>query len=757
MSYIRSQKHSPAHFAALVAATFSLNTQAAEEPSELPEVSVKTSKQVPFKADISASPKFTKPLIDTTQTVQVIKKELLREQGVFSLTEALRNTPGITMQLGENGNTSAGDTFSMRGFNASNQLFVDGIRDLGAVSRDVFNLDQIEVVKGPAGADIGRGAASGYVNLITKLPSLKDANLATIAYGTADKKRATIDLNKALNETTAIRLNAIGFDGNVDKRDEVDNQNFSIAPSIAFGLGTPTRFHLYSQHIRQDNTPDGGIPAIGLKGFFNADASINAGKKVDRENFYGSNNDYENMDADMLTAKFEHDLTPNTTIRNISRYGKTSIDRITTGVNAIALGAGANTDPATFTVARTRQRIDRADAILVNQTSINSAFEIAGFKNSLVAGLEFMYENQISKGFGTGAATINGVFHPATVNPLANLYNPDSTVFLGMPYANGVNTDGRTITSAIYAFDTVDLTDQWQVNAGLRYEHYDTHSTTGLIITAANAAANPGFAINSIKPLEGDDADNLFSWKVGALYKPAPNGSIYAAYATSFTPPGSANFALSATANNQNNGALDPQETNNIEIGTKWDLLNKQLNITAAVFSTENSKQTSFNEDLQPSQIGRTRVNGIEMLAVGQLNQYWQLSAGVTKLSTKALEQQSSTGLDTVGVRWTPDYSATLWTQYAFNGFSIGGGARYLSTQKRLITDTRASTTTMPEIPAYFVADAMAAYAVNKQLNLRLNVYNLFNKEYIEMVNNGGARVRLGQPRAAMLTAEFMF
>lgn len=780
MSHIRSRKHNHARIAAMVAATFSIaanvNTaSAAEETSELPEVSVKSHKEVPFKADTSASQKFTKPLIDTTQTVQVIKKELLREQGVFSLTDALRNTPGITIQLGENGNTSAGDTFSMRGFNASNQLFADGIRDLGAVSRDVYNLEQIEVVKGPAGADIGRGAASGYINLISKLPSLTNKNFATIGYGTADKKRATIDVNHAIGESTAVRLNALAFDGNVDKRDEVDNQNFSIAPSIAFGLGGDTRFYLYSQHIRQDNTPDGGIPTIGRRGFFTAPVAasatvnpaltqaeadmLNNGGKVNRRNFYGSDNDYEKVNAHMVTAKFEHDLTPNMTIRNISRYGKTEMDRLVTGVSTGGAGLRApSADTATWTANRSRQRIDRQDEILVNQTSLNGVFDIGGFKNSFVGGLEFMYENQKSKGFGTTTQNVNGVAYTAISNPVANLYNPNENDNLGKPYGiPGLTTDGKTTTAAIYAFDTVDLTDKWQVNAGLRYEHYNTRTTAGTIVTAANQAQFPGYAVGSIAPSGGSGSDNLLSWKTGVLYKPATNGSVYAAYGTSYTPPGSANFALTSTANNQNNSALDPQKTDNIEIGTKWDLLDNQLNVTAAIFRMENDKQTSFDDQLRAAQIGKTRVSGYELLAVGQLTEYWQLSAGFTKLNAKALDQQSNTGLDTTAVRWTPDYSATLWTQYQFNGFTIGGGARYMGEQKRLVTTQNAATQNTPGIDSYVVADAMVAYAVNKNLNLRLNVYNLFDKEYVETLNNGGGRVRLGLPRSAMMTAEFAF
>jgi catecholate siderophore receptor len=775
MSHIRSRKHHPARIAALVAATFSMTAFAAEEAAQLPEVAVKSKKEIEtFKADESANTKFTKPLIDTTQTVQVIKKELLREQGVFSLTDALRNTPGITMQMGENGNTSAGDTFSMRGFNTSNQLFVDGIRDLGAVTRDVFNTEQIEVIKGPSGADIGRGAASGYVNMITKLPSLVNSNYATIGYGTADRKRATIDLNQALNETTAVRINGLITEGNVPKRDEVDNQNFSIAPSIAFGLGTDARGYFYSQHIRQDNTPDGGISSVGLSGYFRtpnvtapattptpaqtleAQRINSLQRKVDRENFYGSNKDYERIDADMLTAKLEYDFSDKTTLRNITRYGKSSIDRILTGVNGITAPAATGTNPDTWTLARSRQRIDRDDEILINQTSLNSIFDIAGFKNSFTGGVEFIYEKQKNKGFGTATTTISGVSYTAISNPNANLYNPNDNDALGKPYANGADSEGRTSTMAVYAFDTVDLSDQWQVNGGVRFERYDTRAK---VYSVAGTAPTQTLNYANLS-----DADNLASYKAGLLYKPATNGSVYLAYGSSYTPPASANFALTNTTNSvnnaQNNTAFDPQKTENYELGTKWSLLNNQMTVNAALFRTENDKQASFNDLGQAQQMGKVRVSGYELFAVGQLTEYWQLSAGLTKLNGKALDQRNSSAagtLDTVGVQWLPDYSATLWTQYSLSNFTVGGGARYMGEQKRLVTNADAATTNMPVIPSYTVFDAMVAYAVNKNLNLRLNVYNLFDKEYINTMNNSGARVQLGLARSAMATAEIKF
>lgn len=762
MAHIRSRKHPHAsHLFVLIAAALPAVGNAQERETSLPAMTVKANAEVPYKADKAANPKFTQPLLDTAQTVQVIKKELLLEQGAASLMDALRNTPGITMQLGENGNTSAGDTFQMRGFSTQSATFVDGIRDLGAVSRDVFNLEQIEVVKGPAGADIGRGAASGYINLISKLPGRDNVNNASVAFGTANKKRLSADLNQKVGETAAVSLNVMAQDGGVDGRDHVENKGFAIAPAFAIGLGTPTRFYFYSQHVRQDNVPDGGIPTIGMDGFYNADANLRAGAKVDRENYYGSENDYEKVDADMVTARVEHDLGNGTTIRNTFRYGKTTMDRVLTGVNTLT---APSADPATWTVSRSRQRTDQENEVIANQTNLTTEFATGFVKHSLSAGVELMYERQKTLSFGTAAATINGVSYAAVSAPAANLYNPNARDNLGKPYATGAYVDGNTVTAALYAFDSLKLNESWVLNGGFRTERYNTSTDGRTLVTAANALTTyPGYSAGQLAPDSMDLSDNLFSWKVGAVYKPAANGSIYAAYANSLTPPGGANFALSASLSNANNPAFDPQETTNIELGTKWDLLEKRLNLTAAVYRTENDKQVSYNAvDGTYSQFGKTRVEGIELAAVGQLTNFWQVSAGVAKMRTKALDSFSfstNNGVtETDGVRWSPDLTASLWTSYTLADFTLGGGVRYTSEQKRVVTEgTDLSTQNMPEIESSVVTDLMAAYKLNKNVNLRLNVYNLFDKEYISTLNNGGSRVTLGAPRSAMMSANFLF
>nr|WP_298168845.1 catecholate siderophore receptor Fiu [uncultured Pseudomonas sp.] len=753
---IRSRKHQKvSHLAALIAATipgmaFAQTEEAASELS-LPEMVVTSKAEVPYKADKSANSKLTQPLLDTPKTVQVIKKEMLREQGANSLMEALRNTPGITMQLGENGNTSAGDTFMMRGFSTQQSTFVDGVRDLGAVSRDVFNLEQVEVVKGATGSDIGRGASSGYINLISKLPTLTDEVFATVGYGTANKSSLTADINQQLGDNSAFRLNLMRREGDVDGRDYVDNSSYGVAPSIAFGLDTATRVYVYSQHVRQDNTPDGGIPTIGMHGFYNANANINAGGKVDSENYYGSKNDQEKIDGDMFTIKVEHDLNDALTLRNLSRWGRSNNDRTLTGINAIS---APTADPADWTVERRLQVVDQENEILANQTSLSASFDTFGLRNELAAGLELMSEKQINRSYATAAQTIDGVAYPAVIITPANLYDPSAHDALGAPYKTGAYTDGETKTAALYVFDTLHLNEQWALNGGVRFEHFRTETDSAAVSS------------NALVPGSAYESGDLTSWNAGVVFKPAENGSIYLSYANSLTPPGSNNFNLAASASTSSSNeqvGLDPQETEHVELGTKWDLLDERLALTLAAYRTENDKQVSYDSfAARYFQEGKTRVDGVELGLVGQLSNFWQVSAGIAHMKTKQLDQVSrnNSGVisENTGVRWSPDLTATLWTSYTLGDLTLGGGARYISEQDRVVTaGTDLSTQNMPKIPSYWVADAMAAYRVNDNVNLRLNVYNLFDEEYIETLNNGGSRVRMGTPRSAMLTTELSF
>ena len=211
-----------------------------------------------------SSPKYTGPLRTVPQTITVIPQTVIEEQGATTLRDVLRNVPGLTMTAGEGG-TPAGDNLTLRGFSARNDLFVDGVRDMGPTSRDPFNIEQVEVVKGPGSAFSGRGSTGGTINLVSKSPSLTPFYGGTLNFGNDETKRATVDVNlpvKALGDRAAFRLNLLGHDSEVAGRDAVENRRWGAAPSLTLGLSAQTRLTLSYFIMEQDNLPDYGIPWV---------------------------------------------------------------------------------------------------------------------------------------------------------------------------------------------------------------------------------------------------------------------------------------------------------------------------------------------------------------------------------------------------------------------------------------------------------------------------------------------------------------
>lgn len=750
---IRSRRLTPvtAAAAAALSVPLALHAQQATPATDtkagtLPAVTVKAAAEsaAPIKTDKVDSPKFTQPLLDTPQTVQVVNKELLQQQGAATLMDALRNTPGITMQLGEGGRTDVGDSFFMRGFAASTNVFQDGVRDLGPVTRDVFNLEQVEIVKGPAGADNGRGATGGYVNLVSKKPQADDFIAGSLSVGSASVVRATADFNRHLGDGMAVRINALASDGGVPGRDEVHKRVQGLAPSFALGLGTPTRVIFQSQHLRQDAMPDGGVTTIGLDGFYDSDFDTGGAAgvspaKVDSSNFYGSVDDHEKVEADMATVRIEHDLSKGLKLVNTTRFGRAKVDRRLTSVNAVT---AAGTDPDTWTVERRRHANLQSNDILANQTNLSAEFATGALRHSLSGGIEFSHERQDV----TGLALPTG----ATV-PSSPVYSPDPQADIGPDMVpNGTYQNGRITTAAAYLFDTIRLSPQWQLLGGLRHERYRAETNRADLVS------------NVMTTTVASKADSLTSWKLGLVYKPAANGSIYFAAANSYTPPGgnALTLARSDSTNSADQSGYDPQETENLELGTKWELFNGQLTVTAAAYQSTNRHEVVEVEDGIYAQDGERRVRGVELGVVGQVTPAWQLSGGFTVMDSEVL-RGAFEGTNAGGAvsRWTPKFAATVWSSYRLNDkLTLGGGARYLGKQRR-VTDPEAdlAVENMPSIDAYWVADAMASYVVHKNVTLQLNVQNLFDKEYIGTLNNNGNRYQPGAPRTFTLAANVLF
>lgn len=773
MTPIKSRKHAVSRFnpsTSLTAALFTglalgtslpLHAQAlgpsADEDEQrktttLDRVEVQGERERQYSGEVS-SPKFTQPLVDTTQTVNVIGADLFTEQGATTLTDVLRNSPGVgTFYVGENGNTATGDTIYMRGFDSSSSIYVDGVRDLGSISRDVFNIQQVEVTKGPAGSDYGRSAPTGSINLASKRAGLVDGNSASLSYGSADQRRLTADFNKALSASSAFRINLVAQDSGVPGRDEIRNKRWGIAPSFAFGLDSQTRVYLNLLHVAQDNVPDGGVPTIGLPGYSSSDATrpqIGSAPRVNSSNFYGTSSDYDEVSADMATLIVEHALGDKVHLYNTTRWGRTEQDYLLTAWTATAanLKTPDLDDPGTWTVARSNPTFkDQQNTILTNQTNLSAQFATGGFEHDLTAGLELTREELKA----TGWAVV-----PGTAWPAANLYNPDPQVSGLQWRRSGLDREGQTDTVAVYLFDTLRLNERWQLNAGLRVDRYDTDYSALVACTAAlaNCAGQP---VGTVVSTVGNASDTLFNWKLGVLFKPTASGSVYANYAISQQPPGGAGLELSTNANNANNPIYDPQKSRTAEIGAKWNLAGDRLLLTAAAYDTRvDNEVVQDPTDLQYYQAGSKRVRGVELSAVGSITQAWSVSAGFTTMDTKVLQGPAVTKDGTAVLTYTPDKAFTAWTTYMFPfGLTIGGGARYSGEMKRG-TDGAIGTPTFVE--AYWVFDAVASYAINDSLTLRLNANNVFGEKYVAGINKSGYRYTPGAPRNYLLTATFRF
>ncbi|MBS0382687.1 MAG: catecholate siderophore receptor Fiu [Proteobacteria bacterium] len=725
-------------------------------PTQLPTIEVKGHHN-PYKVDAVQSPKFTQSLLDTPQTINVISKEIIQQQGAATLTETLRNSPGVgTFYVGENGTTATGDAIYMRGFDTSGSIFVDGVRDLGSISRDIFNVEQVEVTKGPDGTEYGRTAPTGAINMVSKQPYLKDRVDASLGYGSAGQRRATADWNEATGEHSAFRLNVMGQKSGVPGRDVVRNNRWGIAPSLAFGLGTPTTVFIDYLHVAQDNVPDGGIPTIGLPGYSSPDPMrpfLTIAPKVDTSNFYGTDADHDRVKADMFSVIVIHDFANGAVLHDTLRWGRTREDYLLTSF----MGSAANLltpdplNPATWTIARSNPTFkDQTNRILTNQTNLTANFNTGAIRHDLSTGVELTREE-----VGTGSI---GALHGSAWTP-ANLYAPNPKTAAGLVIGDtGAWGLGRTDTAAAYLFDTLHLGERWLVTAGARIDHYDTHFRSvvpcGISKSAPACGTNP-----TATPLPAVDADkggDLYGYKLGVVYKPSANGSLYANFAVSAEPPGGNSLVLSASANSADNPVFNPQRARTTEIGAKWNVFHDQLRLTAALYRTVVADLVVQDPvDLQYYQVGRQRVQGIELGAVGQITRQWSLSAGYTIMDAKVTRGSNVAQDGSDDLPYTPRSAFTAWSAWQLpHHITIGGGARY-SGEMRRGRDGAIGTPAFTD--AYWVFDAMASYAFNQRASLQLNLYNLFDKDYIAAINKSGYRYTPGTPRSALLTLNVHF
>lgn len=708
-----------------------------------------------YAPNASADPKFNRPLVDTTRTMTVIPDQVIKDQGVTNLTDALKNVPGVgAFYAGENGSSSTGDAVYMRGIDTSNSIYVDGIRDIGSVTRDTFNTQQVEVIKGPSGTDYGRSAPSGSINMISKQPRLDTGLDASVSVGSAWMRRGTLDYNQAINDNAAFRLNLMGEKTHDAARDNVQNERYGVAPSLAFGLDTSTRLYLNYLHVHQNNTPDGGIPTIGLPGYSAPNAAtsaLNNSGKVATSNYYGTDSDFDKSTTDSATLRFEHDINDSTTIRNTTRWSRVKQEYLLTAVmgGASNITAPNPNDVNSWSWSRLANTKDTSNRILSNQTNITSKFYTGSVGHDVSAGVEFTRENQTN--YGVNAIT----------PPSVNIYHPISSISVGGLDRNGANANGQTDTAGIYAFDTLAITKSFELNGGIRLDNYHTEydSATACGGTGRGALTCPaGVPRNTpVTTVDTAKSGNLVNWKAGALYRLTEQGNVYVNYAISQQPPGGSSFALAAggTGNSANRTDFKPQKAKSSEVGTKWQVLDKRLLLNAALFRTDIENEVTANDDGTYSQAGKKRVEGYELSATGNITPDWEVIAGYTMQHASVTEGDSVSQDGSSALAYTPKHAFTLWTNYqATDAISVGAGARYVGSLRR---GSDGAVGTPDHTEGYWVADAKLGYKVNNNLDLQLNVYNLFDTNYVASINKSGYRYHPGEPRTFLLTANVHF
>ncbi|EBC2322027.1 TonB-dependent siderophore receptor, partial [Salmonella enterica] len=616
---------------------------------------------------------------------------------------------------GEGGNPN-GDRPFIRGYNSESSMYVDGVRNATSQNREMFAVEQVEVTKGSASAMGGAGTTGGSINMISKVAKAGDFLEGSVAGGTDNYQRITLDGNKDFGNGIAARVAVMGHHNEkAGQKNGAEYKRAGIAPSIVFGLDTPTRATLSYYYLKSDDTPDSGVPYK-----YDAAKKATIGKPVDVKQgiYYGLlSRDFQKQENQIGTIKLEHDLTDNLTLSNTAVYSTAKNDYLWTQPDD---SKGNVLNDKVWR--RINSRITDTN-IFTDQLALTGKFNTGAFKHSFNIGAEYSDQksdkgNYLTSYPGYPGTTTGGFNSDCAINDAwcTSLTNPDSrNQWLGSSAANKNLTTTTTETTSVYLLDNIEFSPQWLLDLGLRWDKFDTKQTT-------NAT--------------GDSIENntdFLTYQAGLIFKPVENGSIYASYATSANPVG-VDGGDGSEAIGQAYMELDPEESRTFEIGTKWDVLNERLSLTAAVFRTEKQNTRIQLDAATYTNGGETQVDGLELGVNGQITDKWAVSAGYTYLDSETVNPGPSCNRQGVctpdnpakgkQMQNVPKNSATLWTTYAVTpALTLGAGAVAMDKVYGDAANTK-------WVPGYVRYDAMARYNVNENVDLQLNVNNLSDERY---------------------------
>ncbi|MCE7798634.1 TonB-dependent siderophore receptor [Sphingobium sufflavum] len=727
------------------------------------------------KVDKPASPKYTAPLVDTPQTITVISRASLDQQNLLTLREVLSTVPGISFTAGEGGNGFA-DNINIMGVDARNDINVNGVRSSSNLNRnETFNIEQVEVTTGANSVYNGGGNVAGSINLVTKRPLADNKIVAQAGIGTDNYYRATIDVNRRLNDIIAVRINGVYHQNDVPGRDTEYFDRWGVAPSIMFGVDGPTSLTLQYEHLT-----DHALPQYGVR-YFPQLGGIPRG--VSSAGYYGiANVDKQNSKTNAVQAIAEHAFSDKIRLRNQFRYenivqetvttqptGNYCVDLFGTGVgNTIANGGGLcpeiQNGAGTTLTAGVRVPLgyyqptgatrgaarNMQNETLSEQIDLSGSFNTGSIEHSFTVGASYLWERFQQTNYG------NLTTRPAGGWALINVANPDQLIpgpaIAGVTYGTnsyngpltytlGTRTFGTQEVFAGYLFDTVKFNDWLQVNGGIRYERVkgDNYDITNP--PTVNASGDGRSNFRGIR-------NSLFSYRVGLVFKPLSNVSLYVAHGSAKRPSQSSvsSACTQSETGTANTCSLRPETTRNYEIGAKTELFDKQLLLTASVFrnSQDSIRVNSANPTVGGTQQldGRRRTQGFTLGATGNITEGWTINGSYMYVDPKIIQSVADGLADTQSggiVTNTPKHSGSVFTSYSFPfGLQVGYGVTY---QGKLLLTTINNTNPsqlLNYVPAYTTQRLMVAYKIDDNFKAQVNVQNLFNERYVTTVRNDG-------------------
>ena len=658
-----------------------------------------------YRADESTLSKLTESLLDTPQSVNTMSRELLDDRGLNSLNEALQRIPGITLGAGEF--TWQGNAPNIRGFNARDDMYLDGTRDFGSYPRDPFNLESLEVLLGPSSVLFGRGSTGGAINQVSKRPLFDLLTDFSVNIGSDQTVRSTADIARPiplLGDGAAFRFNVLAHKGEVADRDGAEIKRFGIAPSLSLGLGSDTQLTISYLKQTSDDRPDYGLP------WLNGEPA-----SVARENFYGFDSDFLKTDADILTGQLTHLFNNSVNLDALVRYANYERDsRVTEALITESVTPGA---PLTgISVYRNVFLGNSEETLFTAQSTFTWELETRGIEHAVAGGVEFSREaSNPTFAFGIGAQSTD------LLNPISN-----------MPFTG--STDPRIIadtvgeTLAFYALDTLKLSDAWQFTLGARWDRFDTDYDAVRFIGPATP-----FNSGDVGGSESfDQVDKETSYRVALVYKPTLESSIYLASSTSFNPSAqSLSFLTSGRGLQLGNQFLDPEENLSLEAGIKMDLNEGALSFAGAVFEIA-KKNARVPDPTNPGYNtlgGEHQVRGLSLDMNGMVAPGLYITGGYTHLDTEVIKAAPG-AVAGAALANAPEHSLSIWINYQLTDrLDFGVGARYIS---KLLAENTGSD---KSIPSYQVLDAMGRYHLSDSISFKMNLTNLTNEYYFNQLH----------------------